>query len=276
MGIDPPFLWPDHPRPEDGVRIRYDTAGAVALLAVHGEWNATLCTDVSGALRRMFAQQTAGLIIDLSHLDDPRADSAPVWMGVRSLASRLQPPVQLALCVSPEQILADRLQRFGAGRFLPVYATVDQAQVAITGRLPSTDRMRVRLCPDANAPAHARRLVEDACRCWRLTTLRQPARLVVSELVNNAVQHAGTTITVTVSRRVSGLHVAVQDLCTDMPQLAPPAQIPGQRTPEHGLGLRLVHATALAWGAVPTRDGKVVWGAVRRPLTARRRLTPPR
>ncbi|BFU42270.1 ATP-binding protein [Krasilnikovia sp. MM14-A1004] len=271
MGIDPPFLWPDHQPPDTGVRIRYDAAGAVALLAVHGAWNAKLCTVVSGTLRRLFAEQTTGLIIDLSQLDDPRADSAPVWMGVRSLATQLQPPVHLALCASPEQILADRLQRFGAGRFLPVYATVGQARVAITSRLPSTDRMRVELCPDADAPAHARRLVEDACRRWRLHTLRQSARLIVSELVNNAVQHAGTTITVTVSRRVSGLHVAVQDLCRDMPQLARPAAIPGQRVPEHGLGLRLVHATALAWGAVPTGDGKVVWGAVRGPASARRR-----
>ncbi|GAB1694521.1 ATP-binding protein [Krasilnikovia sp. M28-CT-15] len=270
MAIDPPFLWPEPPAPDAGIRIRRDAAGAVALLTVHGQWNARLSADVSGALRRLFAEQATGLIVDLSQLDDPRADSVPVWMGIRGLAARLQPPVPLALCVSPEQILADRLQRLGAGRFLPVYATVGQAQVAIDGRLPDTDRMRVELRPDANAPAHARHLVEEACRCWRLSTLRQPARLVVSELVNNAVQHAHTTITVTVSRRASGLHVAVQDHCPDMPQLASPAVIPGQRVPEHGLGLRLVHATALAWGAVPTRDGKVVWGAVRRPRTARR------
>ncbi|GAB1643148.1 ATP-binding protein [Krasilnikovia sp. MM14-A1259] len=269
MGIDPPFLWPDHSPLGAPVRIRYDAGGSLAVLAVRGEWNAGLSAQVAAALRRFFAEQTTGLIIDLSRLDDPRANSAPTWMGARALAARQQPPVQLALCASPEQILADRLQHLGAGRFLPVYATVDQAHVAITGRLPHTDRMQLELRPDTEAPALARRLVEDACRSWRLTALRQPARLVVSELVNNAVEHAGTPITVTVSRRVSVLHVAVQDRCPDMPQLHP--RTPGPRLPEHGMGLRLVHATALAWGAVSTDDGKIVWCAVRGPQTARRR-----
>jgi anti-sigma regulatory factor (Ser/Thr protein kinase) len=91
----------------------------------------------------------------------------------------------------------------------------------------------------------------------------RPAGLIVSELVDNAVRHAGTTIVLTVSRRGVGLHLAVNDDDPELPILAGPAsQRPGESR-EDSHGLRAVHTAAAVWGAMPTSTGKVVWALVR-------------
>jgi len=38
---------------------------------------------------------------------------------------------------------------------------------------------------------------------------------------------------------------------------------PAPYRPDESRGLRVVHATAVAWGAMPTDTGKVVWALVR-------------
>jgi hypothetical protein len=39
--------------------------------------------------------------------------------------------------------------------------------------------------------------------------------------------------------------------------------LPGQPLDERGWGLRVVAATAIVWGSLPTRTGKMVWASVR-------------
>jgi anti-sigma regulatory factor (Ser/Thr protein kinase) len=175
----------------------------------------------------------------------------------------MEPPVQLALCVPPQLPLADRMQRIGARRFLPVYAKVRQARVAIASRLPLTERVSVTLRPDPEAPSIARNLVGDACLAWNLPALLHPSRLVMSELVTNAVEHAGTEMTVVVSQRGTCLHLSVSDGVSTPPaliQLARPRR--GMPLDERGRGLRMVSAAAVVWGSLPTRTGKVVWATL--------------
>lgn len=80
----------------------------------------------------------------------------------------------------------------------------------------------------------------------------------MSELVGNAVEHAGTEIDVWVSMRGATVHLAVQDRSTRPPLLrgSDPTRPGGVWAP--GMGLRIVAATATAWGALPSSDGKVV------------------
>ena len=83
--------------------------------------------------------------------------------------------------------------------------------------------------------------------------------MVVTELVTNAVEHAGTTVTVAVTRRGTGVHLAVADLDRRFPALASPDRSVFDR----GRGLMLVDALASLWGVMPTPTGKVVWATVR-------------
>lgn len=245
------------------VQIEGDLDAAVALITVRGCWDHRLQRLISTKLDKCLAEHPEAIIIDLSGLTDPLSASAPMWMVARSNAISREPAVQLALCVPPRLPLADHLQRLGAPRFLPVYARVRQARVAIAGRLPLTERVRMTLPPEPESPSLARNLVGDACLAWGLTELLHPSRQVISELVTNAIEHAGTAITVVASRRGAGIHLTVSDGVAAPPRLIKPVRpLRGRPLDERGRGMRVVAATAAAWGWLPTRTGKVVWATI--------------
>jgi len=73
-------------------------------------------------------------------------------------------------------------------------------------------------------------------------------------------------VTAAVSRRGAGVHLTVSDGLASPPRLIRPARPrPGRPLDERGLGLRLVAGTAIAWGWLPTRTGKVVWATLTGP-----------
>lgn len=248
---------------DPSVLLEGDLDAAVALLTVRGDWSPQLRDSATAALNRCLTEHPEALIADLSALHDPRGMSASTWATARQTAAGMDPPVAVALCIPPQLPLADRMQRLDVGRYLPVYAKVRQAQVAIAGRVLA-DRLTLVLSPEPDAPGVARNLVGDACLAWNLPELLHRARAVMSELVTNAVEHARTTIVVGVSLRGAGIHLTVSDGVGEPPRILPafrPRQ--GQPVDERGRGLRLVTATATAWGSLPTRTGKTVWATLR-------------
>jgi anti-sigma regulatory factor (Ser/Thr protein kinase) len=251
------------PGSESTVRVESEIDAAVALMTVHGLWDQPLWQATSTALSKCFGEHPEALIVDLSGLEDPISASASTWVAAQHDAAGMRPPVQMALCVPPSLPLADRMQRLVAPGNLPVYARIRQARVAIAGRLPASDRMLRTLPAEPESPSMARDLVTDACLAWGLPELLHPGRLIMSELVTNAVEHAGTEMTVVVTRRGAGLHLAVSDEVVTLPHLIKPARPRrGQPLDERGRGLLTVTATATAWGALPTRTGKVVWATL--------------
>jgi len=82
--------------------------------------------------------------------------------------------------------------------------------------------------------------------------------LIVSELVTNAIVHAGSAATVVASQSDGAIRVEVHDHGTDAPMVRDRDRGPG------GLGLRLVASLADAWGWEPNDDGKLVWAVRRR------------
>jgi hypothetical protein len=175
----------------------------------------------------------------------------------------MSPPVSVVVCLPLTTALTARLNRLGAKRYLPVFMTLPEARAAVAGRLPLTQRVRVHLSPQPGAVATARALITDACTAWQLPQLRHPAGLIVTELVDNAVKHAGTAMTVTVARRGAGIHLAVSDEDPRLPTVADPAPRHWEAGDEGITGLRAVHTAATVWGAMPTATGKVIWAVVR-------------
>jgi hypothetical protein len=251
------------PVQEPAVRIESDVEAAVTLMTVLGLWGAVLAQQVALALRKCLGDHPEALIVDLSALADPRTESAATWIGAQRAASELDPPLQLALCVPPGVPLAGRLLSLCSRQHLPLYARVRQARVAIAGRLPAGDRMTVTVAPEPEAPSIARNLVGDACLQWGLIELLHPARAVMSELVTNAVEHARTELTAVVTRRGSGLQVAVADGVDRHPGVIKQRRPRrGEPLDERGRGMQMVAATATAWGSLPTPRGKVVWATL--------------
>ncbi|MFC6612594.1 ATP-binding protein [Amorphoplanes digitatis] len=82
----------------------------------------------------------------------------------------------------------------------------------------------------------------------------------MTELVSNAVKHAGGASELLISLRKRFLHLSVRDGGDGLPVRTPPN--PG--TVEGGRGLLLIEAMASGWGVVPLAEGKVVWATMRR------------
>lgn len=111
------------------------------------------------------------------------------------------------------------------------------------------------------APSAARMKLALVLRDWRLEEVLDTATLLLSELVTNAVRHAGSSVRITVAVDGGRLRTSVWD------QNLAPLPAPGplgstdviEDLAEGGRGLYLVQEMADNWGADTTADGKCVW-----------------
>lgn len=116
-------------------------------------------------------------------------------------------------------------------------------------------RLNLALTSSTNAPRQARQaIIELLARSGR-TDLGADAALLVSELVTNAVVHAGGPITVSAAYLHSTLRVEVHD--TDQPPL--PRLRKPSASDKTGRGLYLVALLADRWAMAPAPDGKTIW-----------------
>ncbi|MER7180036.1 SpoIIE family protein phosphatase [Streptomyces hyaluromycini] len=119
-----------------------------------------------------------------------------------------------------------------------------------------------RLALDPAEVRRARAVVREQLHDWGLARLADPAELMVSELVTNAVRHSHSRPVQLRLIRGETLLCEVDDDDHTLPTLlgADPAA-------EAGRGLRVVSTLAREWGTSRTAAGKTVWFE----LTARRR-----
>lgn len=108
------------------------------------------------------------------------------------------------------------------------------------------------------APRQVRRLVAETLAAWGGHQADE-AVSVVAELAANAVVHAGSSFTVTLTELADGLRISVQDGSTSMPRAS---GVSGHEP--SGRGLDLVARLARRWGAVASDGGKVVWAELDR------------
>uniref|UniRef100_A0AAU2V7S6 ATP-binding protein n=1 Tax=Streptomyces sp. NBC_00003 TaxID=2903608 RepID=A0AAU2V7S6_9ACTN len=120
-------------------------------------------------------------------------------------------------------------------------------------------RARVATAASPEAVTFVRKQVLTQVDAWGLALEKdtwEAIRLVTSELVTNAVVHAGGMITIGLYLNDSTLLLVVHDGSQALPARPDP---PRAEEPESGRGLLLVEAFAARWGWDPTPEGKEVW-----------------
>ena len=160
-----------------------------------------------------------------------------------------------------------QVQAGGATGFLEKGITarrlVDEL-LAVTGLLELVEGVVAEvtqgLDADTASAGQARRFVDQVLSRWRCDAVLDDVKLLVSELVTNAVVHAHSEVEVAVRLLADSIRIEVVDRGTASTLLpTEPAQ-----DAESGRGLLLVESMASAWGVEPLDHGKSVWFEVPR------------
>jgi anti-sigma regulatory factor (Ser/Thr protein kinase) len=132
--------------------------------------------------------------------------------------------------------------------------------VAASTRGRALRRRTLSVEPSLGAPGEARAAVVDAFAGWGLpASASDEAQVCVSELVTNAVVHAGSTVDVTLQLEGDRLLLLVADGA-----LEGSAELrPDDPEAAGGRGLVLVDALSEAWGVETTARGTTVWCELR-------------
>ena len=232
-----------------------DNREGCAVITLHGALDLPGTLPLRTALLKCLSEQPRALLVDLSGMELQEPTALSLFTALARQATRW-PGTPVLLC-APRPDARTFLERRRYGR-LSVHPGLDDALRAVGQRDAAMSAIRDELLPVAGAVRHARNLVTEACLAWDLPDLVGPASLVVSELVSNAVEHAGTMMVVQITRRHRYVHVTVRDGSRNEPRLVPPAGPTALR----GRGLLLVDRLAVHWGSLPSYDGKVVWATL--------------
>jgi anti-sigma regulatory factor (Ser/Thr protein kinase) len=118
-----------------------------------------------------------------------------------------------------------------------------------------TDAVSCELPPEARSAGLARRFVTEMLDSWQEPEASaETASLLVSELVTNAVLHAGSTVGLVVRRHGGRPRVEVTDCAPAAPE---PRRHDDDATT--GRGLEMVELLAEQWGVETGEESKTVW-----------------
>lgn len=230
----------------------------VWVVAFCGEITSRTFVDVRGTVGKVLAEGPGAIVVDLHGCRiDPRL-SLIFLPTLQHLAGK----AGSRLLYTVDEDLADRLSRDPVRNFVEVYPTVWQAKAAALA--PSTQRwFHLRLPAGRTASAEARRQVGSACAAWGLSPMVGRVRAILSELMDNAVQHGAARVEVTVTELHGLLHVRVRDYSPFLPDDdARSRAAPAVESGRSGLPLSVVGRHAMSCGVRLTDGGKIVWATM--------------
>jgi anti-anti-sigma factor len=236
-------------------KVEIELAQPVAVVRASGVLDAYGATDLRAALLECVVTQPNGVVVEVSHLRVIDDIALTVLASVAKQSERW-PGTRFAVAGADPEV-ADAVDRLGLKRFVTLCPDEQTARSALReGPTPVTRRDVIP--PDRHAPALARAAVAEFCEDNDVV-VGDAAQLIASELVTNAVVHAGTPIELTLRLATPLLHIAVRDGGDGhvrIPDIVHESSVSGR-------GLLLVDAMATAWGSVIPERGKVVWATVR-------------
>ena len=246
-------MWPDE------VTVQQFDAGDHVVLAVRGGLSAVSVNPTVRPVLLKHLLDRGRVVVDLSEATVQWAPVVELFPTILAAAGGW-PLARLALS-GPDPATAAILRASRVHLTVPVAGSHEEARGLLDVR-PSHVARRHEVPCDDTAPNLARSFVASACDDWELDTgLRDAAWTVVTELVSNAVEHAGTECVLSLSLTGKHLQVAVRDrrpTAAGYPQVV----VPGDR----GYGLLVVEGASRAWGVTSHDDGKTVWAVLDGPV----------
>ncbi|MEU4162781.1 anti-anti-sigma factor [Actinoplanes sp. NPDC026670] len=229
------------------VRHLVDRGQAYPLVRLSGVLDDATGDQVRSVLLDVLAAQPEAVVVDVGGLSLAAVDAAGVLRDVLA-DTRDWPGSRLVLCGTPE---ASACRSTG----WPVRPDTPAAFAALGAPSPPGRRVGADLAPAVGAARRAREVITEACARWDRPDVVGNASIVATEMVNNVVAHAGTSMCLMLALHDDTVSVAVRDFSAAPPRFSGPVA----PTSYGGRGLLLVDAVAARWGHLPLTDGKVVW-----------------
>lgn len=232
------------------VRHLVDGGQPYPVVRLAGVLDAATAPSVRSALLNVLAGQPEAVVVDVRELTIREPATVAVLADVARHAAEW-PGCHLAVCTAGN----DPGWR-GAG--LTLWPSLAEAFAALGP--PAPDHfLNLALEPVVGAARRSRELVTEASARWELPELAGSACIVVTEMVNNVVAHARTSMTVLLGLHGGTMAVAVRDHSAQVPQFSGG---PVPVTSYGGRGLLLIDSVAHRWGSLSLADGKVVWAVL--------------
>jgi anti-sigma regulatory factor (Ser/Thr protein kinase) len=240
-----------------GVLNRLEVRDDHALVELTGVLRLGTMADVRRLLIKLLADHER-LLIDLSRIRLEWEPAVQVFPSVLTDAGGW--PAAGLVLFGADDWMSSNLGALHVSRTVPVVATRADAERRMLERPDRVTRAR-ELPAHPGAPRAARVFLSDACLDWGVAELYEDLALVASELVTNAVQHAGSTSRLRIALDHRGLWLEVRDYRPGDAPRPRPRIIGG----DGGRGLHVVDAVAHQWGVTDHPDGKTVWALIRLP-----------
>jgi anti-anti-sigma regulatory factor len=234
-----------------------ESVTGVTLLKVDGILDTTTYLPLRDGIIKAALAEPSAVIVDVTGLTVPASSALAVFTSARWHVGTW-PEIPIALvCASPAG--RDALTRNGVTRYVPVYADVDDAILATSQRDARRCRRRARgnLPADMTSLVRSRRLVESWLSAWSLEELTPVAKIIVTTLVENVLQHTNSAPNIRLETDGRNVTVAVEDGSHRLAEL--PEGTNGRHRPS---GLNIVAALSRIWGNAPTSSGKTVWAVL--------------
>ena len=240
-----------------------DLSRGLIVVRLTGVLTMSTRTRVVVAVAKCLAEAPTAVIVDLTGLLLAGPTERAILLWLQQMADRA-PAVALLWCATPGSAGARLTDWNRNARIYPDLAAATGAALSD----PNAARwMHSRLARTVDSAAEARMLVGDACLRWGLHHVLNDARLIVSELVTNAVDHTHSDeIVITARTSPPYLITTVRDR-SPAPPIATLPRVVRNGDPaiaDRGRGLHILDHYATAWGYVLTDDGgKAVWATLR-------------
>jgi hypothetical protein len=231
------------------------TMQATCLLTVDGILDSTTYLSLRDTIIKSALDEPRAVIVDVTALVVPAESAWAVFTSARWHVGRW-PDVPILL-VCAHTVGRETIVRNGIVRYVPVYATCESAIAALNqAGWCKRRRVRAELPPTATSLREARRLVVECMTAWSRTELIPVAKVVVSALVENVLQHTDSGPCLRLETDGATVTIAVED------HSGAPAERRAPSTSCGPSGLEMLTALCRMWGNTPSSTGKTVWAVI--------------